>query len=104
MNTSWKSITDFLRKYKYTILGAVAVLSVVGLVEYYFGRSLLGPDGKFGWWDGNIWGSENSQRVADVYSFSHIIHGMLFYAFLWWVARRVPVKYRFVIALAMEAC
>jgi hypothetical protein len=38
-----------------------------------------------------------------VYSFSHIIHGMLFYAFLWLVARRVPVRYRFIIALCLEA-
>jgi hypothetical protein len=28
---------------------------------------------------------------------------MLFYAFLWLVARRVPAKYRFVLALIMEA-
>lgn len=80
------------------------VLSVVAGIEINSGRSLLGPDGMFGWWDGNIWGNENSQRVADVYSFSHLIHGMLFYGFLWLVARRVPVKYRFVIALLMEAC
>ncbi|MBM3281575.1 MAG: DUF2585 family protein [Candidatus Harrisonbacteria bacterium] len=41
------------------------------------GRSALGPDGRFGLWDGNIWGNESSQRVADTYSFSHIIHGIL---------------------------
>lgn len=75
----------------------------MGTIEASFGRSLLGPDGQFGWWDGNIWGSENSQRVADAYSFSHIIHGMLFYAFLWFVARRLPLKYRFVLALLIEA-
>lgn len=67
-----------------------------------FLRLLLGPDGHFGWWDGDIWSSENSQRVADAYSFSHIIHGMLFYGFLWLVARRLPVKYRFLIALLIE--
>lgn len=50
-----------------------------------------------------MWSSENSQRVADAYTFSHIIHGMLFYAFLWLVARKVPAKYRFVFALAIEA-
>ena len=63
----------------------------------------MGPDGKFGFWDGNIWGSENSQRVADAYSFSHIIHGLVFYWFLWLVARKVPVKYRFIMALFLEA-
>ncbi len=94
---------DFFKKYKLVILLTVLVFAIAGAIEYFSGRSVLGPDGAFGWWDGNIWGSENSQRVADAYSFSHIIHGMAFYAFLWLVARKVPVKYRFVMALVMEA-
>jgi len=67
------------------------------------GRSPLGPDGKFGWWEGNIWSSENSQRFADPYSFSHLTHGILFFVFLWWVARRAPVQYRFLLAVLVEA-
>lgn len=96
-------VLDFLKKYRVVIIGLVLVMAVTGLIEWGTGRSLLGPDGMFGWWDGNIHGSENSQRVADAYTFSHIIHGMAFYAFLWWVARKVPMRYRFVIALVMEA-
>jgi hypothetical protein len=95
---------DFIRKNKFVILCTVAIFAIIAYFELHSGRSFFGPDGKFGWWDGNIWGSENSQRVADAYSFSHLIHGMLFYAFLWLVARKVPAKYRFVIALVMEAC
>ena len=98
-----KIIFDFIRKYKVVIIGLLLVMVIAGGIEIWSGRSLLGPDGRFGLWDGNIWGSENSQRVADAYSFSHIIHGMLFYAFLWLVARKVPMKYRFVIAIIMEA-
>src|SRR3989344_3313191 len=98
-----KIIFDFIKKYKVVIIGLLFVMVIAGGIEIWYGRSLLGPDGRFGLWDGNIWGSENSQRVADAYSFSHIIHGMLFYAFLWLVARKVPMKYRFVIALVMEA-
>ena len=67
------------------------------------GRLPLGPDGRFGLWEGNIWSSEQSQRVADPYTFSHLIHGMLFYGFLWLVARRLPVRYRFIGALLLEA-
>lgn len=32
-----------------------------------------------------------------------MIHGMLFYGILWLVARRLPAKYRFLIALLIEA-
>jgi len=45
----------------------------------------------------------NSQRFADPYSFSHIVHGILFYAGLWLVARKLPVRHRLLIALAIEA-
>ncbi len=67
------------------------------------GRLPLGPDGRFGWWEGSIWSSEQSQRLADPYSFSHVEHGLLFYAVLWLVARRAPVGYRFLAAVLLEA-
>jgi hypothetical protein len=79
------------------------VLAVTGGLELWMGRSLFGPDGKPGLWESNIWSSENSQRFADPYSFSHIVHGILFYAGLWLVARKLPVRHRLMIALALEA-
>lgn len=94
---------EFFKKNRLAILFSILVLVTAGAIEYFVGRSPLGPDGMFGWWDGNINGNENSQRVADAYSFSHIIHGLGFYWFLWLVAQRVQMKYRFVIALLMEA-
>lgn len=98
-----QTIFNFLKKYWVGILGLILVMMITGTIEYGTGRSLLGPSGTFGWWEASVWSSENSQRVADAYTFSHIIHGMLFYAFLWLVARKLPVKYRFVLALIMEA-
>lgn len=102
------NIKNFLIKHRFVILSTIIVCAVTGLIELYTGRSLFGPDGRFGWWDGNIWGSENSQRVADAYSFSHIIHGMVFYGFLWLIAvkmnfPRFVMKYRFLVALLLEA-
>ena len=94
---------QFLRQHRFVILSCVSVFAAVALLELASGRSPLGPDGRFGWWDGDVWSSENSQRVADAYSFSHIIHGMLFYGFLWLIARRLPIKFRFLIALLVEA-
>lgn len=41
--------------------------------------------------------------LADWYSPSHLVHGFLFYAFLWWVARRWLVERRFLVALTVEA-
>jgi uncharacterized membrane protein YiaA len=93
---------SYIKENRFIILSTIFVCAAVALIEIYSGRSLLGPDGMFGWWDGNIWGSENSQRVADIYSFSHIIHGIIFYGFLFWIARKLPLKYRFLLALLVE--
>jgi hypothetical protein len=81
----------------------VGILSLTGGIELWMGRSPLGPDARFGLWEGNIWSSECSQRLADPYSFSHLAHGMLFFAFLWLVARKLPVRQRFLVAVLLEA-
>jgi len=88
---------------RWAIAALLVVIALTAAVELSLGRSLLGPDGRFGWWSGDIWSSENSQRVADPYSFSHVIHGILFFAGLWLVARRLPRRHRFLIALLIEA-
>ncbi len=93
----------FLRRNFVIGIAFIAILLITGTIELSLGRSLFGPDGKFGWWEADIWSNENSQRFADAYSFSHIIHGILFYAVLWLVARKVPVRYRLFIALIVEA-
>ena len=94
---------DLLKRHRGTIFAFLAVLALTGGIELWMGRSPLGPDGRFGLWEGNIWSGENSQRVADPYSFSHLAHGMLFYGFFWLVARKLPVYYRLLMALALEA-
>ena len=94
---------DAIRRYKWVMVSVLAVLVVTAGAELVMGRLPLGPDGRFGFWEGDIWSSEQSQRFADPYTFSHTIHGMLFYAFLWLVARKLPVRQRFVWALILEA-
>jgi len=81
----------------------LGILVVTAFAELYLGRSFLGPDGHFAWWEGSIWSRENSQRLADPYSFSHIGHGILFYALLRLAAPKCPVHYRLWAALGLEA-
>jgi hypothetical protein len=70
--------------------------------EAWMGRLWLGPDGRFGWLESDIWSSSQSQRVFDPYSFSHVLHGVLFYALIWLAAKRSPVGTRFLGAVALE--
>jgi hypothetical protein len=94
---------DFLKRERWTIAVTFTVFAIAAGCELAMGRLPLGPDGKFGWWEGDIWSGENSQRFADPYSFSHLVHGIIFFALLSLAARKLPLRYRFLIALLMEA-
>jgi hypothetical protein len=91
-----------IARHRRVVAAAAAICVAVAAVELWMGRLPFGPDGRIGLWEGNIWSSEQSQRFADPYTFSHTIHGMLFYAILWLVARRAPVRARFIGALLLE--
>lgn len=60
---------------------------------------------KCGWVD--LWGtintSEGSQQLFDWYTPSHLMHGFIFYAVLWLVARRLDVGWRLVISALAES-
>ena len=98
-----KTIPSYLNHYRWSISAFLSVLVLTGGIELWMGRSPLGPDGRFGFWEGNIWSSECSQRLADAYSFSHVVHGIGFFGLLWLIARKMPIRYRFLIALLSEA-
>lgn len=86
-----------------TGLTAASILALLAATHWFMGRTLFGPSGELGLWEGDIWSSECSQRLADAYSFSHINHGIIFFAILWLIARKLSVSVRYLIALVIEA-
>lgn len=75
--------------------GQIAVLHAVG-------QPFLAESGKILLWVGNPFSPDNSQQLSDWYTFSHIIHGFLFY----WLTRlgtpRLPLAARLLIAMGLE--
>lgn len=92
-----------MKRYQWIIIACLAIVTLTIVAELWMGRLPLGPDGKFGWWEESIWSSENSQRIADAYSLTHIVHGFAFYLFFWLIARKLPARYRFLLAVLLEA-
>jgi hypothetical protein len=66
------------------------------------GRTAICTCGAVRLWAGGVLTADNSQQIADWYSFSHIIHGMIFFAVLAWLVPRVPLRWRLAIAVAIE--
>ena len=54
-------------------------------------------------WDGDIWSSHNSQHLVDPYSFTHVLHGVVFCGIVWLVIPRVRLVWRLWLATFIES-
>ena len=86
---------------------AVAVFAGAAILLRLEGRLWICACGKLQLWSGNICSSDNSQHFLDPYSFTHVLHGFLFF---WLVALLVRLflkglrpNWQIVLAIAVEA-
>ena len=79
----------------------ILVLALSVAILWAMGRPPICTCGSVELW-GEV-GPKQSQMLADWYSPSHIVHGFIFYAALYWLWPRAPVERRFLLGLIIEA-
>jgi hypothetical protein len=83
-------------------LVTLATLAAMAAYLLWIGREPICKCGYIKLWHGQTVSSENSQHISDWYTPSHLLHGLLFYAALWLVARRLSLGWRLAIATIIE--
>lgn len=83
--------------------GGAAIIVVAAAILLAMGRHPSYVHGPFKLWTSDASGPENSQQLADPYTFTHVIHGALWYLLLRLLAPRLSLATRGLLAVALES-
>ena len=84
------------------LVTAVALVGAQIAALHAYGQPFIAASGRIRLWVSDPFSPEMSQQPADWYSFSHIIHGFVFFGLLKLAALRLPLRMRFLIAMSIE--
>jgi len=84
-------------------IATLALAAFVAIQLHWQGRVWWCSCGRPDLWWGDVHSGHCSQHLLDPYSFTHVSHGLLLFAALTWLFPRLPLPWRFVLALAVEA-
>jgi len=87
---------------RYYGAAAILLIGVQIAILHHLGQPFLSASGRILLWVNDPWSPDMSQQLADWYSFSHIIHGFIFFAVLRLIAPRLPLGVRLLLAMGVE--
>ena len=84
-------------------VGIVAMLVLTTLLLRGEGRLWICGCGRFSIWAGKICSANNSQQFLDPYSFTHVLHGILYFWMLIWIVPRLTQSWRLWLSVTVAA-
>ena len=87
-----------------TLVCAICIAVLAAIILATQGRVLWCQAGDDVPWSFDIWSTHNSQHLLDPYSFTHMLHGVAEFWILFVLFGNVPVRWRLLIAIGIEAC
>src|SRR5262245_2912390 len=82
------------------LLVSLGIILLAAAILFAMGRVPICKCGYVRFWDA----TPTSQHLFDAYSFTHVLHGPIFYLLIWLIARgRLSVAARLVVAVVIEA-
>ena len=92
-----------ITKYRGQIVATAVIIAIAIAVLNLQGRVWWCEVGDAWPWSWEIWSRHNSQHLIDPYSFSHILHGILEFWLIGLVFWKLPMAWRFVLAIFIES-
>ena len=89
-------------KPKVVLAASIVVLAMIVLLRLE-GRYFICTCGHFAVWVSDWCSSNTSQQLLDPYSFTHILHGFLFFWLMLLLFRRLPGAWQFFLAMLLES-
>lgn len=83
-------------------IGTILIFAAATAILFSMHRPPICSCGYVKLWEGVVNGPGNSQHLSDWYSFSHVIHGFLFYGAGRWLLRNKPLGVSLVAAAVLE--
>jgi hypothetical protein len=85
------------------LLSIVALFGAAAAVLRLEGRLWICSCGNVLVWVGQACSSNTSQHLFDPYSFTHVLHGFLFFWLIAWIVPRLQASRQLILAVAVEA-
>jgi hypothetical protein len=91
------------RRWHADVAVTIGVVCVTALLEIAMGRTLTYRNGPIRPWVSDVDSDQNSQQVSDWYTFTHVIHGALFYGATHLAMAPASLGMRLMSTVALEA-